>query len=138
MRRIDPHKFQIATRGTSRYINRQIALNLVRTHQPMSRADLARMMGLRRGAVSLIVNELLEEGSIFEGMTGEAERGRKPTFLFIDSRGRSIVAADIRVTRTYIMVTDRLCKPLVGPISFPTDHDPKTQAAEHRKRNQPV
>src|SRR5215216_8112654 len=138
MRRIDPHKFQIATRGTSRGINRQVALNLVRTHQPMSRADLARMMGLRRGAVSLIVNDLIEEGSIFEGMTGEAQRGRKPTFLFIDSRGRSIVAADIRVTRTYIMVTDRPCTPLVGPISFPTDHDPKTQAAEHRKRNQPV
>jgi hypothetical protein len=34
MRRINPRKFQIATRGTSRDINRQIALNLIRTHQP--------------------------------------------------------------------------------------------------------
>jgi len=134
MRRINPHKFQIATRGTSRDINRQIALNLIRTHQPMSRADLARMMGLRRGAVSLIVNELLEERSIFEGMTGEARRGRKPTFLYIDSRGRSIVAVDIRVTRTYILVTDRLCRPLVGPINFPTNHDPQELVVELAKR----
>lgn len=134
MRRINPHRFQIATRGTSREINRQIALNLIRTHQPISRADLARIMGLRRGAVSLIVNELLEEASIFEGMTGEAQRGRKPTFLYIDSRGRSIVAVDIRLTRTYIMVTDRLCKPLVGPISFATDHDPRKLVGELGKR----
>src|SRR5918911_377257 len=134
MRRINPHQFQIATRGTSREINRQIALNLIRTHQPMSRADLARMMGLRRGAISLIVNELLEEKFIFEGMTGEAQRGRKPTFLYIDSRGRSIVAVDIRVTRTYLMLTDRLCKPLVGPVSFPTDHDPKQLVAKLGKR----
>ena len=81
MRRINPHNFHIATRGTSREINRQIALNLVRTHQPISRADLARMMGLRRGAVSLIVNELLAERLIFEGTTGESRRGRKPTFV---------------------------------------------------------
>lgn len=134
MRRINPHKFQIATRGTSREINRQIALNLIRTHQPMSRADLARMMGLRRGAISLIVNELLEEKVIFEGMTGEASRGRKPTFLYIDSRGKSIVAVDIRVTRTYILITDRLCKPLVGPVSLPTADDPKKLIVELGKR----
>lgn len=134
MRRINPHQFQIANRRTSREINRQIALNLIRTHQPISRADLARLMGLRRGGVSLIINELLEEGAIFEGMTGETQRGRKPTFLYIDSRGRSIVAVDIRVTRTYLLVTDRLCKPLVGPISFPTDHDPQKLVAELSKR----
>ena len=84
MRRINPHKFQIATRGTSREINRQIALNLIHTHQPISRADLARLMGLRRGAVSLIINELLKDGAIFEGMTGEVRRGRKPTRRFTD------------------------------------------------------
>jgi N-acetylglucosamine repressor len=134
MRRINPHKFQIATRGTSREINRRIALNLIRTQQPISRADLARKMGLRRGAVSLLVNELLSEELIFEGMTGEAQRGRKPTFLYIDSRGRSIVAVDIRVTRTYILVTDRLGRSLVGPISFPTDHDPQILIAELSRR----
>lgn len=130
MRRINPHQFQIATRGTSREINRRIALNLIRTRQPISRADLARMMGLRRGAISLLVNELIDERLIVEGMTGEAERGRKPTFLYIDSRGKSIVAVDIRVTRTYLLVTDNLCRPLVGPINFPTDPDPQRLIAD--------
>src|SRR5262249_28227615 len=73
-----------------------------------------------------------------EGMTGEAERGRKPTFLYIESRGKSITAVDIRVTRTYILVTDRLCRPLVGPINFPTDHDPKRLISELSKRIQQI
>src|SRR6266511_2248610 len=78
MRKIDPNNFRVATRATPRQINRQIALNLVRARQPISRADLARLMQMRRGAVSLLVNELIEEGIIFEGATGETSRGRKP------------------------------------------------------------
>jgi predicted transcriptional regulator len=134
MRKINPNNFQVATRGTSREINRQIALNLVRTHQPISRADLARIMGLRRGAVSLIVNDLLAEGLIFEGATGESHRGRKPTFLYIDSRERCVVAVDIRVTRTFLMVTDLLGRQLVGVISFPTERDPRRLVVELGKR----
>jgi N-acetylglucosamine repressor len=134
MRKINPNNFQVATRGTSREINRQIALNLVRAHQPISRADLARIMGLRRGSVSLIVNDLLAEGLIFEGATGESHRGRKPTFLYIDSRERCVVAVDIRVTRTFLMVTDLLGRQLVGVISFPTEREPKRLVTELGKR----
>ena len=43
MRRIDASRFRIATRGTAREINSRIALNLVRTHQPISRAESGRM-----------------------------------------------------------------------------------------------
>jgi hypothetical protein len=87
MRKINPHDFTVAGAGTSREINRQIALNLIRAHQPVSRADLARLMNVRRGVASLLVSELLSESLIFEGAVGESVgRGRRPTFLFIDSR----------------------------------------------------
>lgn len=144
MRRIDPSRFSVATRGTSREINRSIVLNLVRMHQPISRADLARLMGVRRGAISLIVNDLLEERLIVEGATGEAIRGRKPTFLYIDSGRRAIVAADIRASGTYIMLTDLVGKPMGGVVTIPTERDPrklvpavakriKSLLAEHRQ-----
>jgi N-acetylglucosamine repressor len=124
MRKIDPKRFQIAKRRTSREINRQIALTLIRTHQPVSRADLARLMGTRRGAASVLVNELLAEGLIFEGAIGQGGgRGRKPTFLYIDSRERYVIAIDIRATRTYMMATDLLGKPMVGITNFPTNRD---------------
>jgi N-acetylglucosamine repressor len=118
-------RLRLATRGTTREINRTIALNLIRTNQPISRADLARLMGTRRGAVTLLVAELISEGLVFEGATGEAKRGRKPTFLYIDSRKRCVVAVDIRPTRTFIMVTDLVGQQLASVISFPTERDPK-------------
>src|SRR5258708_17571639 len=123
MRKIDPNNFRIATRGTPRQINRQIVLNLVRA-RPISRAELARSMNMRRGAVSLLVNELIEEGIIFEGATGETSRGRKPKFLFVETRSSCAVAVDIRASRTYFMVTDLVGRPLVGISSFPTERDP--------------
>ncbi len=126
IRRLHPERFQVARRGTSREVNRHIALTLIRTRQPVSRADLARLMGMRRGAVSLIVNDLIADGLVFEGAKGETLRGRKPQFLYIDSRKRVVVAVDVRPTRTYLMVTDLLAEPVVGVASFATDRDPET------------
>jgi N-acetylglucosamine repressor len=124
MRKINPHDFKVARRGTSREINRQIALNLIRAHQPVSRADLARLMNVRRGVASLLVNELLSESLIFEGALGESVgRGRRPTFLYIDSRERCVVGVDIRASRTYILVTDLVGRQLGVVSSFQTNRD---------------
>ncbi len=125
MRRIDPTRFHVATRGTSRHINRQIALTLIGSHQPISRADLARRMKLRRGAVSLLVQALLEERHIVEGTTGQAARGRKPTLLYINTRQRSSVAVDVRATRTFLMLADPMGRPRSDIVSMPTARDPR-------------
>jgi predicted NBD/HSP70 family sugar kinase len=106
MRKINTQDFRVATRTTSREINRRIALNLVREHQPISRADLARRMSVTRGTVSLLVGELIAKGLIYEGATGEASRGRKPTFLHLRTQDRFVVAVDIRLSRTYLMLSD--------------------------------
>jgi len=124
MRKINPHDFTVARRGTSREINRQIALNLIRAHQPISRADLARLMNVRRGVASLLVSELLNESLIFEGAVGESVgRGRRPTSLYIDSRERCVVGVDIRASRTYILVTDLMGRQLGVVSSFQTTRD---------------
>ena len=120
MRRISPTTFQIARRGTSREINRQIALNLVRSRQPISRADLARLMGVRRGAVSRLVKDLLRAKQVFEGAKGESKRGRKPRHLYIETRRRCALAVDISASRTLMLVTDTLGHPLLDIQEFPT------------------
>ncbi|HKS08269.1 MAG TPA: ROK family protein [Pyrinomonadaceae bacterium] len=135
MRKINPHDFKVARRGTTREINRQIALNLIRTHQPISRADLARLMNVRRGVASLLVSELLSESLIFEGALGEAVgRGRRPTFLYIDSRQRCVVGVDIRASRTYILVTDLMGKQLGVVSSFQTNKDVAVLTQELARR----
>jgi N-acetylglucosamine repressor len=120
MRRINPTGFKIAKRGTFREINRQIALNLVRAKQPISRAELARLMGVRRGAVSRLVDDLLRAGLVFEGAKGESKRGRKPMHLYIETRRRCALAVDVSASRTLIMVTDLLGYPLLDLRDFPT------------------
>ena len=106
MRRIDTRNFSRATRTTSKEINRQIALNLVREHQPLSRAELARHMGVARGMVTPLVNELLADGLIYEGTTGNPPRGRKPTLLHVRSHDRLALAVDVRLSQTHVMLCD--------------------------------
>ena len=133
-RRGGPANVRLARRGTSREINRRIAFNLIRTRQPISRADLARLMGTTRGAVTVLVNDLIADRLVFEGATGEAPRGRKPKFLYLDSRRRCVVAIDVRPTRCFLMVTDIAGEPLVGMTSFSTNRDPDRLVAELAKR----
>ena len=125
MRPIDPNAFQLAQRGTPRAINRRIALNLIRARQPLSRADLARLMRTSRAAVGVLVKDLITDGLVFEGAKGEALRGRKPQFLYIETRKRCIVAVDLRPTRISVMITDLVGRPLVGVTGFDTPRDPK-------------
>jgi N-acetylglucosamine repressor len=125
MRRIDPNRFHVATRGTSRQINRQIALTLISSHQPISRADLARRMKMRRGAVGLLVQALLDERHIVEGTTGQAARGRKPTLLYINTRQRSSVAVDVRASGTFLMLADPMGRPRSDIVTMPTARDPR-------------
>jgi predicted NBD/HSP70 family sugar kinase len=120
VRRISTTEFRIARRGTSREINRQIALNLVRSKQPISRADLARLMGVRRGAISLLVNELLHSGLVFEGAKGESKRGRKPMHLYIETRRRCALAIDVSASRTLMLLTDLMGRPLLEMQESPT------------------
>ncbi len=125
MRRIDPTQFAIARRGTSRQINRQIALTLISSHQPISRADLARRMNLRRGAVGLLIEELLHAGHIVEGAAVTAPRGRRPTQLFINTAPRFSVAVDVRASATYLMLADFVGAPRSDIVTLPTPREPR-------------
>jgi len=83
MRKIDLANFRRATSGTAREINRRIALSFIRRHAPLSRADLARSSGLQPSTVSAIIDELIEEGWVTEGI-GRAPRGRRPRLLHLN------------------------------------------------------
>ena len=96
---------QSATNKTPRQINRNLVFNLVRTRQPLSRADLARVSGLQRSTVSLIVEDLIKERWILEGSMGRPPRGRRPTFLELNHQ-RAVIALDIHPDQTTVAVTD--------------------------------
>ena len=106
MRKINTRSFRVATRATFREINRKIVLNLIREHQPISRAELARRMKVRRASLTLIVRELLDSGEVIETGTAVAARGRRPTLLRIHTSGRLAIAVDVRPTQTSLALAD--------------------------------
>ncbi len=106
LRKIDLSNFQVATSGTARDINRRIMLNLVRKHQPVSRADLARHSGLQRSTVSAIAEQLLAERWLSEGAVGQSQRGRKPRFLHLNANGAGVFGINVRPGLTHLALAD--------------------------------
>src|SRR5580658_6475037 len=96
---------QSASNKMPRQINRNLIFNQIRTRQPISRADLARVSGLQRSTVSLIVEELLAERWIVEGSMGRLPRGRRPTFLNVNSQ-RGVLALDIHPSQITLAIAD--------------------------------
>ncbi len=105
MRAIGLKRMKGASSEVVRGINRRIVLNLIRTRQPISRADLARVSGLQRSTISLIVEELIEENWVLEGPTGRLPRGRRPTFLRLNEE-RVIIGVDLRPIQTTVALAD--------------------------------
>src|SRR5215510_7654536 len=101
MKRIDFTNTQVASSETARDINRGVVLNLIRRHQPISRADLARLSGLQRSTVSLIAEQLIKEKWIVSGPVGRLPRGRRPMYLRLNER-RAIIVADLRPLQTTV------------------------------------
>src|SRR5437764_5495669 len=102
-------RLKTGTQGASsevvRDINRRIVLNLIRTRQPISRADLARVSGMQPSTISLIVEQLIGDNWVIEREMGRLPRGRRPTFLRLNDE-RVIIGVDIRPTQTTVALAD--------------------------------
>ena len=128
MRKIDLTNFQVATSETARHINRRIALNFIRRHQPMSRAELARRSGLQRSTVSSIIDQLIDEGWVTEG-AGAARRGRRPRFLHLNVERAAIIAVELRPERTTVGLAGVDAR-FREQATFSTPRDPSAFAKE--------
>ncbi len=112
-----------ASNKIPRQINRNLIFNQIRARQPISRAELARVSGLQRSTVSLIVEELLAEHWIAEGSLGRLPRGRRPTFLNVNSQ-RGVLALDIHPSQTTLAVADLGGRIIVQDL-IPLPEDPQ-------------
>jgi predicted NBD/HSP70 family sugar kinase len=119
MRKIDLTSFNVATSETARNINRRIVLDLIRTRQPVSRADLARLSGLQRSTISVITDQLVKEQWIAEGAFGHLPRGRKPRFLHLNVERTGIIGINVRPSETNVALADLNAR-FIFQESFPT------------------
>jgi len=117
------YTIQPAASDVAREINRILVLNLIRTSQPVSRADLARASGLQRSTISLIVEQLVAERWVLEGPTARLPRGRRPTHLRLNE-DRVIIGVDIRPSQISVALSD-VNGEFITQDAFPTPRDPE-------------
>ena len=105
IRHVDLAELQLASSETARIINRDIVLELIRTSQPISRADLARRSGLGRSTISQIVEQLIGENWVREGAMGSLPRGRRPTMVGLNG-DLVAIAVDIHPRQASVALVD--------------------------------
>lgn len=122
--RVDLASAPLASSETARDMNRDVVLELIRLHQPVSRADLSRLSGLQRSTVSLITEQLIRERWVREGAIAKLPRGRRPTLLGLND-GLALLVADVHPGEATLAVVD-LTGRFLSRTELPLLGDPAT------------
>jgi len=126
-------KHQIARLNTIRDINRQIVLTYVRDRSPISRAEIARQTELHRSTVSVIIDELLEDGTIEEIGSGISTGGRKPTLYRLRCGEPAAIGIDLTPRHTTIAMAD-LAGNILRKETFSTSADVEFMSSQILER----
>ncbi|MGK7310711.1 MAG: ROK family protein [Candidatus Longimicrobiales bacterium M2_2A_002] len=102
-----------------------LVLELIWHRRQISRAEIARTLGLSRSTVSEIVSSLLETGLVAEGGEGPSRGGRRPTLIVFNDDAHVIAGVDMGATHVSVVVTNLRGQVLSwGDSSHPVRDDP--------------
>lgn len=91
---------------TMRENNVRMLLNTIRKSGPVSRAELAKGLGLTSPAVTNIVSGLLRDGLLVETGLSDAALGRKPILLGINPSVRSVLGMVFTTESATVVLSD--------------------------------
>lgn len=98
-------------------------LQMIRESHGLSRADLARLGGLSRPAVSVIVDKLLETGLIAETGIGESSGGKPPILLAVVPSACGAIGLDLGEENTIRGLVSDATGNIVAESSVPSAGD---------------
>lgn len=87
-------------------INKTLVLETILHEAPISRADISQKVGLNKGTVSSLVNELLEDQLIYESGPGQSSGGRRPVILLFNDKAGFSIGIDLGVNYILGVLTD--------------------------------
>lgn len=91
--------FKTADKRLIREINKSTILKIIREKGPISRADIAKLIGLNPATVTNNVNLLLESGIVVEKGSGDSSGGRKPILLELDACASYVIGVDMGMSK---------------------------------------
>ncbi len=94
-------KYNASNINTIKYENNRTIFNCIR-YRPMSRAEISKITGLSKSAVTVITKQLIDEGSLKEIGTESISYGRHPIVLDIVENHK--FAIGIQLSRTKVSV----------------------------------
>ncbi len=106
MKKIDLHNTNSAGKKTIKEINQKLVLNLIREHQPISRAEIAKRTKLQRSTVTIISNRLLSRKWIYEGESGRYSGGRRPKHLYLNPKRLYALGVEVGKEETIVALAD--------------------------------
>lgn len=86
--------------------NKSLVLDKIKYNSPISRASVASQVGLNKGTVSSLVNDLLEEHLVYESGPGESSGGRRPVMLLFNEKAGYSIGIDLGVNYLLGVLTD--------------------------------
>ncbi len=88
--------------------NREALLRLVYRHGAIARNDLARLLGLTRAGVTILVNNLIDEGLVVEAGLSESggRAGRRKVYLRIRPEAGKLLGFGVDNEKVQAVVTD--------------------------------
>jgi predicted NBD/HSP70 family sugar kinase len=104
-----------------RLVNRRILLSILSDRQPISRAEIAKISGLKKATISTITGELLKDACIIEEGSGRTTPigGKPPTPLRLNAKRFGLFGLDIRADETILALSD-FNNRIVSRVSFET------------------
>lgn len=91
-----------------RDINMNLVLETIINHNAISRAAIAKHLGLTKATISTIVQELINKKLVIEIGSDDTNLGRKPILLSLDKKAGYVICIDIAVDTLSALVSDLL------------------------------
>jgi glucokinase len=100
--------FRVGHQKYIKSLNRALVLDTIRSDQPISRAALARRLGLSRSTISSIIAELLTKKFVIELGLGDStnEGGRRGMQLAFNAKSSFGIGVDIKDSGIMLVMTD--------------------------------
>ncbi|MFA9557068.1 ROK family protein [Evansella sp. AB-rgal1] len=86
--------------------NKSLVLQTIMDQGPLSRADISQKLGLTKGTVSSLVNEIIAEKLCYETGPGESSGGRRPVMLSFNNSAGYSIGIDLGVNYILGVLTD--------------------------------